>query len=283
MTQYAPGGYVKNLVLLVMMLGCGLAAVGQSDAAVYSSSVDAAELPSAPRPVGGPLEGTVERTANRPFRSVALEFKVGVAGIGFDLATPIASFANLRGGAQFFNHSLNPNANGLHTLGELTLQNVQVSVDLFPFKRSSFHLSPGVTVHNDNHLFSEIFVLPGDTFSLGDTDYISDPKNPITGISRFKLGNTVAPRLTMGYGDMLPKKGHKFSVPVEVGFQYISSPSLDLHLVGNACDGMGNCGDINSSDGPQNLASEVQLLNQDIAKLRFYPILSIGLSYKIGR
>ena len=273
---------MNKLVLVVLMLSPGIAAFGQSDASEYSSSVNAAEMSGTVRPIEVPVERNVKRTANQPFRSVALAFKVGAAGIGFDLATPIASFANLRGGAQFFDHKLNPNANGLHTVGDLTLQNVQVSLDLFPFRRSSFHLSPGVTVHNDNHLFSSISVRPGGSFSLGDADYTSDPSQPIYGWARFKLGNTVAPRFTAGFGNMLPKEGH-FSVPIEVGFQYISSPSLDLHLYGNACDGMGNCGDINASDGPQNLATEVQKLNQDISGLRFYPILSIGLSYKIGR
>lgn len=277
-------GSVKELVLLALALGVSGNAVAQSQAAESSSS---AEAPN-PGPAQGPAQTPARandarllRPANRPFRSVAIEFKAGVAGVGFDLATPLCSFANLRGGAQFFSHELNPNANGLHTVGELTLQNVQVSVDLFPFRRSSFHVSPGITVHNDNHLFSSIFVRPGGAFSLGDADYVSDPSNPISGYSRFKLGNTVAPRLTAGFGNMLPRQGH-FSVPVEVGFQYISSPSLDLHLYGNACDSQGNCGDINSTSDTQNLASEVQLLNHDIAGLRFYPVFSVGLSYKIG-
>ena len=272
------GADLKRLLLTMIALGVPAVGAAQTDAAAYSSSVAPAEAPAAQMPAEGP----VQREANRPFRSVALAFKGGVAGLGFDLATPLCSFANLRGGAQFFDHSLNPNANGLHTVGDLTLQNVQLSVDLFPFRHSSFHVSPGMTVHNDNHLFSSIYVRPGDTFSLGDADYISDPNDPILGYSRFKLGNTIAPRLTVGWGNMLPKQGSKISVPVEIGFQYISSPTLDLHLYGNACDNMGDCGDINASDGPQNLASEVQMLNHDIAGLRFYPVFNIGLSYKIG-
>ncbi len=274
-----PGVCVKAYRLLGLVLVLPAVALSQSDRAESSSSVSAVEAPAA----GHAQDGPVERVANRPFRSLGIEFKVGVAGIGFDLATPIASFANLRGGAQFFDHSLNPNADGLHTIGDLTLQNVQVSVDLFPFKHSSFHISPGLTVHNDNHLFSSIFVPAGGPFSLGDADYYSDPQKPITGYSRFKLGNAFAPRLTAGFGNMLPKTGRKFSVPVEVGFQYISSPSIDLHLYGNACDNNNQCADINTKDGPMNLSSEVQMLNQDISGLRFYPILSVGLSYKIGR
>ena len=279
--RYASEATLKRLLWLVVAMAVSSAAGAQTDAAEYSSSVQPVgpmEAPAAQRPT----DGRVVREANRPFRSIAFEFKAGISGLGFDVGTPLCSFANLRGGAQFFDHSLNPNANGLHTVGDLTLQNVQASVDLFPFRRSSFHISPGVTIHNDNHLFSSIYVLPGQAFSLGNADYVSDPTNPITGFSRFRLGNTIAPRLTVGWGNMLPKQGSKFSVPVEVGFQYISRPTLDLHLYGNACDSTGSCGDINASDGPQNLASEVQMLNQDISGLRFYPILSIGLSYKIG-
>lgn len=218
----------------------------------------------------------------RAFSAIAGSLKFGLAGIGFETATPLNSYINLRGGAQFFQHAANPNANGIHSLGQLTLQNIFTAVDIFPFQHSSFHISPGLTLHNDTHLMSNIFVPAGANFSLGDANYISDPTAPIAGVSRVRFGNSVAPRLTAGWGNMLPRKGSNFSVPFEVGFQYISSPTVQLSLTGNACDGHGNCGDINSPDSTTNLQQEVQSLNKDISSLRFYPIASIGLSYRFG-
>ncbi len=248
-------------------------------------------LPDAPPP---PQRRTAAETAAeatdqprpqphvRAFSALAGEVKVGLAGIGFETATPLNSFLNLRAGAQFFQNAANPNANGIHSFGQLTLQNIFTAVDIFPFQHSSFHLSPGLTLHNDTHLTSNLFVPAGGTFALGDVSYTSDPTNPIKGISRIRFGNPVAPRLTAGWGNMLPGKGSNFSIPFEIGFQYISSPHVELNLTGNACDTQGNCADINSPDSTTNLDHEVQSLNKDISRLRFYPIASVGLSYRFG-
>ena len=219
---------------------------------------------------------------NRPFHSLAFEVKLGINGIGFDFATPINRYLHLRAGAQFFDQTVSITTDGITADGDITLQNVQASVDIFPFRRSSFHISPGVTLHNDNHIAGPISIPGGQSFSLGDTDYTSDPTNPIQGFSRLRFGTNFGPRVTAGFGNMLPRSGSHFAVPVEIGFQYTSAPTVELTLQGNGCSASG-CGPINSADGPDNLQSEIQMIESDIRPLRFFPIASIGLSYKFGR
>ena len=248
-----------------------------ADSAQTSASTNAAS-----RAFGqaAPAEG--HTSVDRPFRSLAVEAKIGINGIGFDFASPLNRFLHLRAGAQFFDHTVSITTDGIQASGDITLQNVQASVDIFPFRRSSFHLSPGVTLHNDNHIAGPINIPAGQSFSLGDTDYTSDPANPVTGFSRLRFGSTFAPRITAGFGNMLPRNGSHFSVPIEIGIQYTSAPVVELALQGNACSSDG-CGPINSGDGASNLQSEVQMLESDLKPLRFFPIASIGISYKFSR
>ena len=248
-----------------------------SSAPAFSAPAPASATPSTPGD-----KDRIVHTNRRPFRSGAISAKVGIPGIGFDLATPLNSFLNLRGGAQFFDHTANPSANGIHSTGNITFQNVAAMIDIFPFRNNSFHLSPGITLHNDTHLTSSLYVHGGHSFTLGDATYVSDPSNPIYGDAHLFLGGKYAPRFTIGWGNMLPRRGGHFSIPFDIGFQYISSPTLDLQLHGNACDNQGDCGDINSLDGPQNIHQEVLKLNQQISALRFYPIVSIGFSVSFG-
>ena len=199
----------------------------------------------------------------------------------FDVATPLSRFLNLRAGAQFFDHTANILTDGITASGDITLQNVEVSIDYFPFRHSSFHLSPGVTLHNDNHVAGPLNVAGGQTFSLGDQDYTSDPTDPLQGFARVRFGNKVAPRFTAGFGNLVPRGPHRLSFPFEFGFQYTSDPTLTLALGGSGCDADG-CGPINSGDGPQNLQTEIQELQSDIRGLRFFPIVAFGVSFKFG-
>lgn len=231
---------------------------------------------------GGGAQPSEYGPGMRPFRSFAAGVVLGDQGIGFEVATPLAARLNLRAGAQFFGLNATFTNDGLQGNGQLSLENVFAAVDIYPFRRSSFHISPGVTLHNDTHLYATLLAPGGTSFSLGDADYTSDPTNPIHGYTRFIFGNTVAPRLTAGFGNMIPRTGAHFSFPVEIGFQYISAPAVQLQLAGNGCDADG-CGDINSNGGDQNIQDEIKLLESDLAPLRFYPVVTVGVSYRFGR
>ncbi len=283
---------LQFLSCLVVALGACPLAHAQ---AVFSSSVPAASsgtpagsapaLPDAPQlsaGAGAPAR-LIEMPApsTRAFRSVAFQAKVGTGGIGLDIATPLNRFLNLRAGAQLFDDTISIDTDGIQANGDITLQNVYASLDIFPFRHSSFHLSPGITLHNDNHIAGPFNVPGGQSFSLGEQDYTSDPAHPINGFGRLRFGNTVAPRFTIGFGNMLPRSGSRFSVPFEIGVQYTSAPTLDLELTGNGCTSDG-CGPINAGAGPGNLQSEIQMLQSDLSGLRIFPIASIGVSCKFG-
>jgi len=252
-----------------------------------SSTAPAPQVPDATevRTKGGavPL-----RTGVQAFSSVAIAIKLGVAGPGIDVATPIASKMNLRVGASFFSYNPNFNVDGISIVGDIELRSITEAFDWFPFG-NALRISPGVTFYNGNHINAVAVVAGGQGFSLNDVSYVSDAANPVTGSFDMSFGHQLAPSLTIGFGNMIPRKGGHWAFPFEVGAEYIGvTPRIALNLVGSACTVTplgSNCQAIAST--PQlmiNVAGEQASINADIPKqLRFFPILSTGVSYRFGR
>src|SRR6185312_10078030 len=174
-----------------------------------------------------------------PFSRFALGAKVGSLGIGFQAATPLAARLNLSGGANFFSYNDNLTIDGLHYKANLHLRSAEASLDWFPL--GGFHISPGALLYNGNQVTGNAAVPGGETFTLNDVNF-----------------NKAAPKLTVGFGNMLPRNGRHFSVPVELGFAYIGDPKVTLNLKGTACDpnGSGFCQSTTSPEIQANIAGQ---------------------------
>ena len=222
--------------------------------------------------------------AMRPFETFAIAAKAGSGGVGVDVATVMAQRLNLRLGASYFSYNTSLTEDGLRITGAIKLQTAAASLDIFPFN-NSFRISPGVSFKNENHLSAALLVPGGQSFSLGDSDYRSDPADPIHGTAAFGFGRNVAPQVTVGFGNMIPRSGKHFSFPVEVGVQYTDRPTVTLHIVGSSCGSVSQDGVTATGCGPVDQISvqrEQQDLRNDLSPLRFYPVVSVGISYRIG-
>jgi hypothetical protein len=234
-----------------------------------------------------PVVGTrPTMTGVAPFSTAAIQIKLGVAGPGLDVAVPVAGRMNLRAGGSFFSYNPNLVEDGINVIGNIQLRSASANVDFFPFG-NAFRISPGVVFYNGNQISAVASVAAGQTFTLNNVTYYSSAAAPVAGTFGLSFGKKVAPSLTMGFGNMIPRKGGHWSVPVEIGAEYIgTAPQISLALSGTACQGSAttNCAPIASNPATQqNLVAEQASLNSNIpSQLRFYPILSIGLSYKFG-
>jgi hypothetical protein len=219
------------------------------------------------------------RTPSKPFSAVGVAVKVGVEGIGFDVATPLARKFNVRAGASFFSYNSSLTEDGITINPDIKFRKAGASLDYYPFG-GSFRISPGFVFYNGNHAAATALVPAGMTFDLNDTTYTSSATDPVHGTAEVLFGKKQAPSFTIGWGNIVPRRGGHFSVPVEIGFEYIGKPTLTYNLMGTACSSQG-CGTF--TDDPEiqaDLKAEQNELNNDIAPLRFYPIVSIGLGYK---
>ncbi len=269
---------LTRLTCLTFSTCLALATISPAQGPAQGPAASDSNLPPDPSTtLTQPADRPLRTPGYRPFRSIIIQAKIGSGGAGFEFATPLNRFLALRAGAQFFDDIIQIKANGIHIDGDITLQNVSTSLDIFPFRHSSFRLSPGLTLHNDNHIAGPLSIPANQPFSLGDANYTSDPNAPVLGQARLKFGNSIAPRFTLGYANLAPVSTGRISFPFEVGFEYVSPPVISLYLTGNACDNTG-CGPIDQTA----VQNEVQQLQSDLTPFRLFPILSLGIAYKFG-
>jgi len=263
-----------------------LSPVADADLAAAASSSSNSSLPQDSMSTTAAPAPAATAGSGGPFSGVGVGFKIGVGGIGFDVATPlIPGRLNLRGGAGFFSYSTTFTASSDNILGTLKLNNSEAMLDYFPF-HGGFRLSAGLTVYNDTALNGTLSFTGGSSFTVGNSKYTSDPANPTTGTAAFKFGGNTVPRFTLGWGNMVKPKGH-WSFNTEIGIEYIGDPTVTWNLSGEACTttttspGVQCSSDTYGAVAPADIAQEQTNLQNDLNGLKVFPILQLGLSYRI--
>ena len=218
----------------------------------------------------------------KPFSKLAIGTNFGTLGPTLELATPLTRRTNLRVDGSFFDYGLSGTQNGVNYNGTLNMRDARVSLDFFPFG-GSFRISGGIAAYNKLDLGASGVVSTGNSISLDDTDYYSDPSNPLHGSASFAYGRKFAPTVTMGWGNAIPRTGHHLSFPFEFGAAFTGTPTVNLNFVGSACTDTTytSCGDVTTfSDFQTDLAAQLKKIVNDVAPLRVYPILNMGVDYR---
>jgi hypothetical protein len=216
------------------------------------------------------------------FAENALGVFASPLGVGVGAATTLSRSLNLRAAGNFFGYSLSGVSNGVNYQGSLSFRSVQASVDWFPWAKS-FHVSPGVLFYNQNHATVHGGVAAGESFIVNDATYYSGGADPVTLYGRVKFRRT-SPMLTVGWGNWLPRKREKhFNFPFEVGFAYVGESPLILTFTGVVCDAPKDdidCRQIDSDPTVQgNIDEQRKKYQNDLDYIRFYPIISTGVTY----
>jgi hypothetical protein len=209
--------------------------------------------------------------------------KLGTLGIGVQGAVSPVPHIAVRGGVNFFNYSHGFDRDGTTWDGTLKLQSIEADVDLFI--AGGFRFTPGLLLHNNNHIDATLSVPGGSQFSLGGTTYASQAANPIggTGLLDFKK---VAPMLGIGFGSLAPRTNRHVTFAMDLGVVFEKQPNVAFALTGNGCivnNGVttNNCAPINNIPGvPANIESERAKVADSLSILRYYPIVSFGVGYR---
>jgi hypothetical protein len=210
---------------------------------------------------------------------VGVGVKFSSLGAGAEAAASITSHANVRGGFNIFRYSETFTKDSIPFNGQIVFQSIEALLDWFPFG-GGFHLSPGALVYNGNQIKASTTIAGGRTFTLGGTTYMSDPTNPVSGNGKTNF-YTVAPMFLIGYGNLVPRSGRHFSVPVEVGFVFQGSPNVKLNLTGSVCNPSGvACRSVSDPTIQSQVQAEQKKINNDISWTQVYPVASVGLAFK---
>ncbi len=212
---------------------------------------------------------------------VGAAVKVSTFGGGGEVAIRITHRTNVRAGFNVITYSRGFDKDGISYSGQLDFKTFEAHYDVFPWAKS-FHVSGGVLAYAVDPITATARVPGGQSFSLGDVSYISDPANPVTGNGKIVFYRA-APTVTFGFGNLVPRKASKhFSIPVEFGVAFQGSPKATLGLAGSVCDSPGvNCRSVASDPTVQNqIVSEQNKLNNSMSFFKVYPIISVGVGYK---
>ena len=274
-----------SLTLVTLSLALPVAFAQQS-----SSSLVAPELLAGGAPIAAALGAsssgsTMPASASRPggFPGIGVGVKVGILGVGVEAAVPVGRHLNVRGGGNFFSYSDTLTQDGITYNANLQFRSGEASVDWFPWAKG-FHISPGALIYNGNQVTGGANVPGGKTFTLNSTTYTSSATSPVTGSGSLTC-TKAAPKLTVGWGNLVPRSERHFSFPFEAGFAYVGDPKFVLNLAGTACynyQGTLYCDNVATDPNIQaNLAAEQKKISNDVATYaRFFPIISQGFAVR---
>jgi hypothetical protein len=214
----------------------------------------------------------------RPMLDVA--FSVSSLGFGVQAAKPLPRRSDLRGGVNFYTYGTDISKDGAHYAEEVDLRSVNFQFDKYVF--AGLFVSGGALVWNGNKGDATVAVPAGQSFSLGNKSYISDPASPVHGESTVRV-NKFAPMLSLGYGN-LTSKGH-IAYSAEAGVVFHGTPLATLSLAGSACTSAPAagliCQNIGTNAGIQNdVAAQQTKLNDDISHYKYYPVIQFSIGYK---
>jgi len=259
------------------------------DAEASSSSLSSAEAlaepPSIPPPDGAALTRSIpirvaakEPRTMKHFSTFALGFKANTLGAGIELATPLSRSFNLRAGVNLFTFAYPFNIDGIDYNADLHFRSGQVSLDWFP-EHGGFHVSPGL-VYLQNNLSAIAGVPPGQYFELGSQGFTNSVDDPFNGTATVVYPHRIAPMLMLGFSNILPRNGKRFSMPYEFGVVYTGDARVDVKLNGTACTYEG-CFDVaKNPEAQKDLQQEIDKLNHSLKSFPVYPIISLGLAYR---
>ena len=146
---------------------------------------------------------------------------------------------------------------------DLKLMSLSALLDWHPFE-GSFRISGGV-LYNGNEI--EVDSKLSGSYQVGDKTYTAQEVGTLKGKIDF---NKMAPYLGLGWDTSFGKdKG--FGFLFELGAIYQGSPDVNLSADGLLAS---------NQDFQNNLAKEEENMQRDVDDYKFYPVVSLGLSYR---
>jgi hypothetical protein len=204
----------------------------------------------------------------------------GTLGAGIEAATAVTKKSNVRFGYNYFSYSGNTSKDNIAYDGKLRLESAELLYDQYIV--SGLHISGGLMMYDGNQGTATASVPGGQTFSLNGQQYYSDASDPVHGTGAI-TSRKVAPEVLIGFGNLLPRSAHHFSVGFEVGVAFQGSPNAKLNLTGSTCLSGASVGCLPISSNPlvqTNVLGEQNKVNNDLAPFKYYPVVRLAFGYK---
>lgn len=189
----------------------------------------------------------------------AVSVKASTYGINFEAVRSFGESINTRLGFAFFSYTMDGGGGDedFTYSGKLKLSSVSVLADWFPFESGTFRLTGGAFVNLNK---ADLILTPTETYTMGGTTYTPEDLGTLTANIEF---NKVSPYFGIGFGN--PTGGEPgLDFIFDIGAIYHGAPKASMHAEGLLAP----------------TAGQASKLENNLSWFRFYPVVSLGLSYK---
>lgn len=191
----------------------------------------------------------------------------GTLGFGGGIAAAFGSHVGMRIGYTTYEYDISDiEESDLRLDGTAEIGGAHALLDWHPFG-GGFRLSVGAVENAELSVRAEPIA---GTYTLNGVTYSADDVGQATGTAKY---DSFAPYAGFGFGRALSLNG-RFSFSADLGVAFTGSPTLSLDatcLVPNASV----CAQIETD-----VAAEQVELQKDADELKYWPVLSLGLSYR---
>lgn len=195
---------------------------------------------------------------------VSVALRLGTLGLGLEAGKLLTNHIAARVGANYFKKSTTHDQTGITYDASIKLQAVSALLDYFPGNRGSFHLTGGIMT-DPAKIEGAGKPTANGTFKINDNTYTSAQVGTLTGNIKFP---GVGPYLGLGFGTPA-RSGGALKFIFDLG-AVIGKPKFNLSSTGAASD-PGLAADLKAQE---------KSTQDDLDKLKVYPVLSLGLAYR---
>lgn len=201
--------------------------------------------------------------------NVGVDAVVGTSGIGAHLSVPLKDNLNARLGFNMASYNFDGTASDVDYDFKLKLNTFDALLDYFPSAGSSFRLTGGA-IYNGNKIDAVAKPATGATYRFNGRTYSTATAGQVEGKIDFRK---VAPYLGIGWGNAA-KKEAGWGFTSDLGIMFSGKPTSDLRST-NCTALAAVCNQLAADVAAQN-----RELNDELDKLKFYPVVRIGVTYK---
>ena len=200
----------------------------------------------------------------------AIGAKASTLGIGFEVSRSFGDAFALRGVVNGYRFGLNEDANDVEYKGKLKLVSVGLIGDWHPMD-NGYRVSAGLLVNRsklriDAQPNAQTFVFQGTTFNAADV-------GTANGEAHF---DSLAPYLGIGFGGAFGSES-QFGVSLDLGVMFQGEPRFNLDVTCGAEVAPRQCAQLTND-----IEEERQQFEKDTKKLSLYPMLSLGITMRLG-
>jgi hypothetical protein len=199
---------------------------------------------------------------------LGVSVKGGTLGFGVDVSKSFSDSLGARIGLNGYNYSTTKAESGVDYDFKLKLGSVSLLADWYPFQ-GTFRTSAGLFYNNNK---ASLNAKPSSgTYTINNVSYTAAEVGSLNGEMTF---NKAAPYIGIGWGNPVAKE-KTWGFVADIGVLFQGSPKFALDVTCGAAVDAATCTQLKADAAAERTQAE-----SDLKSFSWYPVVSIGVSYK---